>query len=163
MKGCTTPPGSTSSTLYEQQCGFFHPLTIITWPYRELKFRPIEVTCLLKPSADKYFVSTLFVDLCTTNFIWSTKHIGYNKSSFEFGLWFCSYKGKKLLHLLQFQLHCSTNQLHKLHTAACFDHEKVQKTDLKPLLFVKSEVLHYNSWQFFSIKHTYIHTLFKVS
>ena len=62
-----------------------------------------------------------------------------NKSSFEFGWWFCSYKGKKLLHLLQFQLHCSTNQLHKLHTAACFDHEKVQKTDLKPLLFVKSE------------------------
>ena len=24
MKGCTTPPGSTPPTLYEQQCGFFH-------------------------------------------------------------------------------------------------------------------------------------------
>ena len=28
-------------------------------------------------------------NLCTTHFISSTKHIGYNKFSFEFGLWCC--------------------------------------------------------------------------
>ena len=47
-------------------------------------------------SADHYNMTlsrtqVSFVDLWTTHFILSTKHIGYNKSfnSFEFGLWFC--------------------------------------------------------------------------
>ena len=34
-----------------------HPLTSITWPYRELKCRPIEVEYFLKLSADKLPVS----------------------------------------------------------------------------------------------------------
>ena len=66
--------------------------SFIRWPLSHdlianSSFDPLKF--FFKSSADKYFVSTLSVDLCTTHFISSTKHIGYNKSSFEFDLRFC--------------------------------------------------------------------------